>query len=319
MARISQRVSTRFEQESNRSNVKFVLASLPLAIVIVVFVIEAYRRPSKPFYNLPADITDDAAIQAAVDESGSLVPLMDMCYVVMSFCVAWACLSFYFLGYLRAREVMIENFLENGKAVLGNVVYLNRNWAFEFRYYGYCSYPHPDPSSSDPNDADGGTPIIIRKKVRIFEPYTREMVSILYLPGYPMSGQGKDDVEFANLDLLKNRSREIFLGRFSLVWTIVCASVPVYLLHQMKIVDDEEYSAGILDDYDNADKGWKVYWAFLVVGVLGVAAGGNALAWQFQRWWFLYQGSTSPGELSTHGIDAAATSDGGEDYRRMAS
>lgn len=327
MARIDTRISTRFEQESDTSNTKFVLATLPLAAVIVWFLIEAYQRPFKPFYNLPSYITDDRIIQSAADDSGSFVPLMDMCYVVLSFCVLWACLTGYFLGFLRARHAMIERYLQEGTSVLGNVVYEGRCWAFEFRYYGYCSYTHPSARhAAGQTNNDGhirkGLPII-RKKTRIFEPYTRELVPILCLPGYPKSGQGKDDLEYASLIASKNRSREVFLGRFCLLWAIICALVPVYILCQMRIIDEAEYYAGIKDDYENADKGWIIYCVLMGVGVLGVAMGGNALVWLYRRWWLLHQGHFAEDDLSTHGDDynavGAASSDSQycENYQRM--
>ncbi|CAB9520182.1 expressed unknown protein [Seminavis robusta] len=315
MARASYRESTGFVQEHNRSNVKFVLASAPLAVVMIFFVYEAYHRPEKPFYNIPSYVTDDAVLRKAAEDSGSFVPLMDMCYVMLSFCVAWACLAGYFLGFLAARRNIIERYLDSGKPVRGNVVYEHRCWAFEFRYYGYCSYQHPDPAS-DPNIEDlGESPIIIRKRTRIFEPYTRELVPILCLPGYPMSGQGKDDVEFANINALKNKSREVFLGWFCLAWTVVCAAVPIYILHQMSIIVEREYYAGISDNYDNPKKGWAVYWLFIGIGVLGGGVGGNALAWMYRRWWILHQGSAAEGDLSVHGVSPQTGN--AQDYVRM--
>lgn len=323
MARIDPRVASRFEQDSERSNLKFVLATLPLAGILILFIVEAYQRPSKPFYNLPSYVTDDAVIRAAAEDSGALVPLMDMCIVVLSFCVAWACLCCYWLGFLRARHNMIEKFLDEGQPVRGNVVYEGRCWAFEFRYYGYVSYtPKKEPTEdSEANNSKAKIgPVVVRKRTRIFEPYTRELVPILCLPGYPKSGQGKEDLEYANLLALKNRPREVFLGRFALVWTIVCALVPVYILHQMRIIHDREFWAGIQDDYEDVDKGWIIYWLFLGVGILGVAMGGNALAWLRRRWWLLHQGTLTDGDLSIHGYGGAAAvtdSHSGEDYQQM--
>ena len=218
---------------------------------------------------------------------------------------------------------MIEAYLEQGKSVLGNVVYEGRCWAFEFRYYGYVSYNHPDPASlhvegeseSNKNEVHP----VVRKKTRIYEPYTRELVTILCLPGYPKSGQGKDDLEYANLVSMKNRPREVFLGRFCLLWTLVCALVPVYILRQMRIIDEAEYYAGIKDDYENVHKGWIIYWLFIGVGVFVFAFGGNGLAWLYRRWWLLHSGSISQGDLSVHGVELGATSESrsGEEYHRM--
>lgn len=315
MARIDHRSSTRFDQESDTSHVKYVLATVPLAVVLVMFVYEAYQRPSKPFYNLPSYVTDDATLSQAAEASGSLVPLMDMNFVTLSFSVAWAIAACYYLGFLRAQRAMVDAYLEKGKPILGNVVYEKKGWAFEFRYYGYCSYPHPDPSS-DP-DADEAT--TVRKRVRVHEPYTRELVPILYLPGYPKSGQGKDDVQYASLLGLKNKPREVFMGRLCLFWFIVCVGVAIFILRQMSIIDEAEYYAGITDEYDNVDKGWKVFWLFIGIGVFGVAIGGTALAWINRRWWLLHQGTFSMGDLSIHGFDgmAASESQAGEDYLRM--
>jgi hypothetical protein len=315
MARIDPRTATKFDQETDRSNVKYVLATLPLAIVLIMFTVEAYQRPSKPFYNMPADVTDDAVLRQAAEASGSLVPLMDMCYVVLSFGIFWAILAGYFLIFLKAQHAMVETYLEKGRSVLGNVVYERKGWACEFRYYGYCSYTHPEPSS-DPNAMGDAT--IIRKQVRVQEPYTRELVPILYLPGYPKSGQGKDDVEFASLVGLKDKPRENFLGWFSFVWTLICIGVTVFILHQMSVIDEAEYNAGVTDDYDNVKKGWKVFSLFVGIGIFGVAICGTGLAWLNRRWWLLHQGTLSMGDLSIHGFDGVVVASTGDDYQRMA-
>lgn len=310
MARIDPKIASRFEQESNNTSAKFVASTVPLAIVIVYFLVDAYKRPSKPFYNLPAYVTDDGVIQKAADESGSLVPLMDMTYVVLSFCVFWACLTFYFLGFLRMRHALLEDYLNNGITTRGNVVYEGRFWIFGFRYYGYVSYQKP-------NYPDGAS---IRKKVRIWEPYTREMVPILYLPGYPMSGQGKDDLEYAQLLALKNRSKEVFMGRYSLLWTLICGLVPIYFIKQMAVIGEAEYYSGIKDDYDNVDKGWTVYWLFLSVGLVVFAAGGNVAAWFWRKRWLLHQGELVSGDISMHGFDDEGVSNSQSvdgDYQKM--
>ena len=189
---------------------------------------------------------------------------------------------------------------------MGNVVYERKGWACEFRYFGYCSYPHPEPESE--NDET----VIVRRQVRLQEPFTRELVSILYLPGFPKSGQGKDDIEFASLMAQKNRPREVFLGLFCLAWTILCLAVTVYILLQMGVVDEAEYFEGVTDDYDNVSKGWKVFSLYVGIGILGVAMGGTVLAWINRRYWLIYQGTLSMGDLSIHGC--GKTSD---DYHAM--
>ena len=313
MARINERLSTRFVQQHDKSKLKFVIATLPLAGVLIWFVVSAYQRPSKPFYNLPSYMTDDYAIRKAADDTGPVVPLMDMTIVVLSFCVAWSSMAAYFLGFLGARQKLIDNYLANGTSILGNVVHETRCWAFEFRYYGYCSYPHPDPE-----EARNGA--ILHKKVRIFEPYTRELVPILILPGFPHSGQGKDDVEYANLVSMKERPREIFQGRLCLFWAIVCALVPIYFIHQMAVINEAEYYAGITDDYDNPKKGWKVYALFMIIGVGLFAIGGVVAAWFHRRWYLLHQGKISyDGDISLHGVEGGgeSASRSGEDYVSM--
>jgi len=297
MARTDLRSSTRFEQQADDSYAKYVLSTLPLAVVMVMFVFEAYQRPNKPFYNMPAFVTDDYQLQSAAEASGSLVPLMDMLYVVLAFTVPWALLTCYNLVFLRLRHEMIDHYLANADILMGNVVYERKWWACEFRYYGYCSYQHPD------DDNKGRHQDLVRKTVRMYEPYTRELVPVLCLPGFPKSGQGKDDVEYASLMAQKARPRELFFGRFSLFWLIICISVAIYLLHVMYVIDEAEYYAGITDDYENADKGWILFWMFLGIGVIGAGLGGSCLAWLHRRWWLLHQGVNYIGDLSIHGFD----------------
>lgn len=314
MARISQRLSTKFIQENDKSYLKFALASLPLAIVLIYFIVEAYFRPTLPYYNLSSSVTDDAVIRQAAIDSGSLVPLMDMVTTICSFCVAWAIAACYFLGYLGARSAIIERFLDEGKSITGNVVHEQRWWACEFRHYGYASYTHPDP-----DEAKNGA--VVRKQVRIFEPYTREKVPVLCLPGYPQSGQGKEDLEYANAVCMRDRPREIFQGRFCLGWAVVCALIPLYILHQMSVIDQAESYAGITDDYDNVQKGWVLYGLFMGVGVVLVAMGGTALCWFYRRWWILHQGDLEIGDISRHGVEPnvsyTESHQSAEEYQRM--
>lgn len=309
MARIDPKTATRFDQEYDRSNTKYVLATVPLAVVLAMFAYEAYQRPSKPFYNLPADVTDDALLRQAAEASGSLVPLMDMVYTVLSFGLAFSVGACYLLLFLRAQAALMEAYLEKAQSTLGNVVYERKGWACEFQYYGYCSYPHPDPDS-DPSA--GGDELVVRRQVRVQEPYTRELVTILYLPGYPKSGQGKDDVEYASLMARRSRPREVFLGLFCLAWTVLCLVVTVYILHQMAVIDELETYEGVVNDYDVATKGWRVFWLFIGIGMIVGAFGGTILAWINRRWWIIHQGTVSMGDLSIHGC--GKTSD---DYQRM--
>jgi len=311
MARISYRESTRFVQESDKSPWRFALATIPLAIVMIYFIVEAYLRPQKPFYNLPSGTTDDAVIRQAAQDSGSLVPLMDMVYVSCAFCVAWTMAASYFLGYLGARAKLISKYLEEAKSVLGNVVYEDRYWACEFRYYGYCSYTHPDPE-----EAKKGT--VIRKQVRIYEPYTRELVPILYFPGKPYSGQGKEDLEYADLIFKQDRPREVFEGRLCLLWAIFTAVIPLYILHQMAIIDEAEFWAGLEDTYDNVNTGWLVYGLFMSVGVMLFGVGGTILCWFYRRWWIVSQGNLHVGDISMHGVEGVSGSESeAEHYHKM--
>ena len=143
---------------------------------------------------------------------------------------------------------------------------------------------------------------------------------ILCLPDYPKSGQGKEDLEYANMAANKSRSRELFFGWFSLAWTLVCIGVALYILRQMSIIDEAEYYAGITDEYDNVNKGLKVFCLFMVLGVFGCGICGTGLAWVHRRWWILHQGNLSIGDLSIHGFDGVVVNESQsvDDYQQMA-
>ena len=174
------------------SIIQFILVTIPFACVLVYFLYLAYKRPTVPIYNLPYDYTDDQW-NTANDETGKLIRLIDMVTIFLSLLVFWTTFCVYVMIFIPKRRRLIGSYLKPDKGVttvVGDVLYnenASRGGWFGNNFcccrvsndYGYAIYSHPDGQH------------LIRKRVRVFQRYTREKIAILLLRNRPLSGQAK--------------------------------------------------------------------------------------------------------------------------------
>ena len=207
----------------------FVLTTIPLLGLLIYFLYEAAIRPQKSIYNLGDDFTDDE-YEAARSEIGSLISLNDMLIVFLIFHALWTMFVVYVLIFIPKRRHLIGRYLRDGEETLGDIIYdRNSRKCSGFHDYGYAIYPHPTRR------------ILIRKRVRVYQPYTRERVTILRLPGNPLSGQAKVDIEVDLSAASQDRdNRNHSLAVYSTCWYFFTLLGSVFLLHQMKQTDDVE-------------------------------------------------------------------------------
>lgn len=275
---------------------QFILTTLPLLGVLIYFLIEASRRPNLPIYDLPDNYTDDEW-KTAVEESGLIVSLMDMLNVFLVLHIFWVVFAVYTTVFIAKRRHLVGRYLAEGELCLGDVIYDKSSRAFGgFNEYGYAVYAHPTQRK------------LVRKRVRVYQQYTRERVAILRLPNRPLSGQCKIDLEIDLSAATKERdtsSKYIIL--WSIFWVVLTMLGPIYILHQIRKVDqlfDEDFS--------------RAFKKFLIV--IGLtppfAFGVNWLRFLMYRNWMINRGAIIEDEGDarkiSHCIKMAESEDGSD-------
>lgn len=221
---------------SRGSSSQFILTTLPLLAVLVYFLFLAWDRPSKAVYNLPDNYTQDQ-LDAAVEASGTFVSLMDILGVNLFLHVLWTIFAVYVTSFIPKRRHLVGRYLAEGEVTMGDVIYDKSSRSCGgFHDYGYTLYVHPTQRK------------LVRKRVRVYQPYTRERVAILRLPNRPLSGQAKIDLEIDLSSAAKDRDgASKYFVQWSMIWVIFTLLSSLYVVYQMREIDDprEDSSLGV--------------------------------------------------------------------------
>lgn len=253
------------------------LATIPFLILFLYLLYLAYIRPSLAIYQNNNN--------QAWQETGAIIPLMDMMGCFLAFLGLFSMLTVYIAIFVKKRRALMKSYLDSGKTVLGDVFYENNSSSWKcgsFSKYAFAMYAHPDQPKQ----------WLVRKRVRCFQHYTRERVTILLLPQYPYSGQPKSDVE---MDLMASEQSSSETNKILCclyAWIIFLIAAPIYLLHQMSLIED---------DYDDPQRGWKIYLICVLAVIPIVCFGGNYLRWRLHRHWVVNRGTVIHLEKPTSG------------------
>lgn len=247
------------------------LATLPFAALFIYFLVLAAKRPQMSIYNLNDD-QDAEAMENAIREAGAIIPLMDMMGCFLAFLGLFCTLAVYMAIFIPRRIQLMKSYLESGSSVLGDVFYEGTGHRYSsFSKYAYVMYAHPVHPKT----------WLVRKRVRCFQHYTRERITILLLPYYPYSGQPKTDLEM-DLASSENGRKDTKTVVWCLVaWIVFLLVSPIYLLHQMSQIED---------DYDDPQRGRDIYLASVLGIIPLVAFGGNFIRWRLHRHWVINRG-----------------------------
>eukprot|EP00934_Nitzschia_sp_Nitz4_P005609 Nitzschia sp. Nitz4//scaffold50_size126154//99087//100076//NITZ4_003698-RA/size126154-processed-gene-0.156-mRNA-1//1//CDS//3329553737//5599//frame0 len=249
---------------------------MPLLAVLVYFLYLAWERPSLQIYNLPEDYTDDQLVNA-LEESGAAIGLMDMLFIAK-------------------RRHLIGRYLTEGETSLGDVIYdKSSRKCGGFHDYGYALYAHPHQRK------------LVRKRVRIYQQYTRERVTILRLPNRPLSGQPKVDLEIDLNAAAKDRdhsSKQTMV--YSLFWVVFTLLSASFVLFQMNQIEDRE---------DDSSKGLKVF--VIAVGLnVPFAFAFNWTRFLMYRNWMINRGALVEDDVNARKIhnciNSAQSQDGSD-------
>ena len=154
-------------------------------------------------------------------------------------------------------------------------------------------YPHPTSDSDDP--------IFVERKVRVFERYTRERTTLLYLENMPFSAQSKLDLE---ADLKKTedtstREKLISISHFAFLIALLCYLVLAYILKVLWDMDQDG-----IESWQPDFGAFKTIIIYVVVGVFlpVLAFLFNWLTWFRYKWWM-----TRSHSIVSSGSDKSAT------------
>jgi hypothetical protein len=194
---------------------------------MVFFLIRAEQIKNLAVENLPEDATDDEW-HAIVEESGIRASLNDILRTFLIVHLLWTIGAVYTIVFIPKRRHLVGRYLAEGELCLGDVVYdKNSRVCGGLREYGYAIYAHPNRQK------------LVRKRVRVYQNYTRERVAILRLPNRPLSGQCKIDLE---IDLLAaNRERDGALKNIAgwmLFWIVFTLLGSSFVLVTMRDLGD---------------------------------------------------------------------------------
>jgi hypothetical protein len=274
---------------------QIILASLPLLGVFIYFLYSAITRPYKPIYTLSEDTQDDAVIQEAFDETGPLIPLRDMIISFLVFEGLWLWLGMWCLVFIPKRRALMASYLESGETMLGDVVYkaplggwLARMCCCGGANYASIEYSYPNSSSW-----------WIKKRVRVYERFSREKITIVKLLNSPYSGQPKADVEIDVKTSHEHRNESKVLAIISISWAIFCLSgAGVVCFQQRKLNSFALWENPILCRR-----------LFLWVGCIGLpilVTLAVFLRWAVYRHWIVNQGKVYKTDNQADMLAAAA-------------
>mmetsp|Transcript_29295 Transcript_29295/g.79294 ORF Transcript_29295/g.79294 Transcript_29295/m.79294 type:complete len:349 (+) Transcript_29295:103-1149(+) len=206
---------------------RFCLSTLPFFAVLVFLLYKAVQRGY------------DADRGYANEGYDSFFSLMDSTSVFLSFHVVWSLFAMHLLVFLPKRRYLLDRYLREGETTLGDVVVQDptkkSKGMFSLRNYGYVIYMHP--TKVDP-------PMIVRKKVRIYQPWTRERTTILRLPNRPLSGQAKTDIEIDLTQMRIERDTTLcYIASLALFWVLFSLGGAAFCVYQMSEIG-EAYLVG---------------------------------------------------------------------------
>ena len=242
---------------------RFVVSTLPFLVALIYLLYVASQRGSSGGFN-------------NADDTGPF-SLMDTLLVFLLCHVIWTLFCAYLLFFIPKRRQLLNRYLDEGEQTLGDVIFnqsaiikFGAYWRFQaFRDYGYAMYSY-QPSNSNTMDLQS-SPVVIRKQVRVYQPFTRTAVPILTLPQEPFSGQPKIDIE---IDLHQTRTERDttlrYIAAVSIFWILFSLAGATYCTYQMSAIegnddDDNNNNYGVLIGNENPKLARRIL--LIVVGM----------------------------------------------------
>ena len=268
--------SRRFDLGSQTQPIfQFVVATLPFFAVLLWFLFETHRRPSSACYNEGSYYADDDATRVSLQDACSgLIPLRQFLFVFLGALFCSVLLAFYLTLYVPRRHSLVNAYLKQGSVVIGDVFYSRSKLPFaSLTATGHVMYPHPDDGTRK-----------IRRKVYLYERYTRERAAVLYLPGQPLSGQPKMDLEIDRDVAELNQERLSLLAKYVWAWVVFSLFAPLYILKVWEgLSSAEQEPDGIYQPDAELGNIGSLYYVLSFVVVPFTCLLIMAIAWQWHK------------------------------------
>lgn len=199
---------------------RFCASTLPFLAVLVYLLYNAVRRGKIDQENLV---------------NFSAFSLVDIMVVFLSFHVFWTLFAVYLLVFVPKRRYLLDRYLREGEKTSGDVIVEDPTKSNPLcrasRQYGYAIYSHP--TKTDP-------PLVVRKKVRVYQPFTRERIQILRLPNRPLSGQAKIDIEIELTKMRTERDTSLFyVSAIAVFWVLLSLGGAGFALYQLTVLPEQ--------------------------------------------------------------------------------
>jgi hypothetical protein len=247
-----------------------ICATVPLAVLILWFMYEAYARPSQ---QCSQDVNNDEA-----DSCSNLFALGDIIVVTLFVALAWAILCAYLSYFVPRRHALVDEYLTNGKTIIGDVFYSPRqayHRCGRLTSYGTVVYPHPNRTM----------PVLLQRQVFVYEKFTREKSILIYLPDQPCSAQPKSDLRIDYDVAQLNTERLEFLRLFSIGWMLFSLACSLYSLFVLVDLESTlEYGMFWLPQNDST-YAIVAFATFVLVVIPVVSIGLNVVSWRIHRHW----------------------------------
>ncbi|KAL3937681.1 MAG: hypothetical protein SGARI_002026, partial [Bacillariaceae sp.] len=279
------------------SLIRFNLATLPFFLVLVYFLYVVVQRPS--YYS-----------QQGEDDDEPLMCLMDILVVFLSFHVLWTLFLAYLVFYIPKRRRFLGRYLSEGESSMGDVIYdessrvsILGRCRVNYSDYGFAVYPHPEKMQ------------IVRKRVRVYQTYTRERTTILRLPNRPLSGQPKMEIEMDLSGMKRERDSTLkWMTIASVAWYLFTLAGAVFTQIQMK----RSIAQGFVVGNENDQVGRRIL--ILVAGLnIPICFAFNFVRFLVWRNWMVNRGAILENEADARNslpggcLFSAPSRDGSED------
>jgi len=200
---------------------RFFLSTLPFLAVLLYLLYIAVQR-GNTFEN--------------EEENEAIFNLMDITIVFLSFHVIWTLYAVYLLVFVPKRRYLLDRYLREGETTLGDVIVEDPSKktglrCLVSRQYGHAIYSHP--TKINPS-------VVVQKKVRVYQPYTRERVAILRLPNRPLSGQAKIDIEIDLSNMRTERDTTLcYISAVAIFWVLFSLAGAGFCVYQMGYIPEQ--------------------------------------------------------------------------------
>lgn len=213
---------------------QFILATVPLFFLLVWFVINAKKQIQTSCYD-DKEFYDEESFALFEEECSKFIPLKQFVYVFVTIYFCCILLEMYVLVFVPWRHALINQYLSQGETVIGNVYYKTGKHNLTLTSHAHVVYELESTR--------------IRRKVRVFERYTRELAAILILPGQPLSGQPKVDLEIDRDSFELNKPRMKILAWYVAAWSLFCFVSPAYIVRSIGTIRSKNGSGSTSDPF----------------------------------------------------------------------